>query len=187
MWSRPYLRVRSRRGRSRPFRLRPRACPATTQLCRSQPSRLCWCIPELCLHVAVLVDLTTGALNSFSVLPSPVPLCRRSSASSPRTGRSSHLLALSLPSRAPPRPRVLRHPLQLRLHPLLQSLTGAPLRPTAIAAVNQAPVSPLPVRPPNRIALGSSKDVGPILPGNPPSAGQNRPTSHRLPLHRASS
>jgi hypothetical protein len=43
------------------------------------------------------------------------------------------------------RPRVLRHPLQLHFHLLLQPLIGAPLRPTAIAITSQAPVSSLPV------------------------------------------
>jgi hypothetical protein len=57
----------------------------------STPAAWTWCcVPELRLHIAVLVDLTTGALNSFSVLPSPIPLCHRSSVSSPTIGRSSH-------------------------------------------------------------------------------------------------
>jgi hypothetical protein len=63
------------------------------------------CVPELRLHAAVLIDLTIGTLNSFPVLPSPVPLRHRSSASSSTTGRSSHLPALSLPPRAPPCPQ----------------------------------------------------------------------------------
>jgi hypothetical protein len=36
--------------------------------------------------------------------------------------------------------------------------------------------------PPNRLPLGSGKDVGPTFPGSPPSAGQKRPASRRLRL-----
>jgi hypothetical protein len=69
-----------------PISPRPRARPAIALLYRSLLSTLCrhqlppsatWtrcCIPEFRLHAAVLVDLTTGALNYFSVLPSPVSL-----------------------------------------------------------------------------------------------------------------
>jgi hypothetical protein len=83
--------------------------PATTVLCRSLPPRphLCQppssaartrrCLPKLCLHPAVLVALTTCALNHFPVLLSPVPLHRRSSTSSPTTNRFGHLPSPSLP------------------------------------------------------------------------------------------
>jgi hypothetical protein len=84
--------------------------------------------PKLRLHAMVLIDLTTGALNYISVLPSPVPLRRRSSMSSLTISHFGQLQTRSLPPRAPPRPRILRHPLQLRLHQLLWPLTSAPLR-----------------------------------------------------------
>jgi hypothetical protein len=83
-WSRLYLRARSSRGRSPPFRLHSRARPAIALLWRSLSSRLCWrqpppsatrtrcCIPELRLHAAVLVDHTTGAPPTAAHLqPSP--------------------------------------------------------------------------------------------------------------------
>jgi hypothetical protein len=43
---------------------------------------------------------------------------------------------------------------------------------TAITISSQALMSPLPVRPPNRFPLGSSKDVGPTFPSSPSSAGK---------------
>jgi hypothetical protein len=51
------------------------------------------CLPNLRLHPAVLVTLTTGALNHIPVLSSLIPLHRCSSASSPTTGRSDHFPA----------------------------------------------------------------------------------------------
>jgi hypothetical protein len=114
--------------------------PATTVLCRSLPPRPHWrqspssatwtrhCLPKLRLHPTVLVALTTGPLNHFPMLPSPVPLHRHSSTSSPTTDRSSHLPAPSLPPRAPLRPRVHQHHFNSGFPPLLRPRTGTPLR-----------------------------------------------------------
>jgi hypothetical protein len=60
--------------------------PATIVLCRSLPprphrcqppsfaARTRRCLPKLHLHPALLIALTTGALNHFPMLPSLVPL-----------------------------------------------------------------------------------------------------------------
>jgi hypothetical protein len=77
-------------------------------------------------------------------------------------------------------PRSTSAPFQLRI----STASPAPHRrsrmSTAITVASQAPVSPLPVRPPDRLPLGSGKDTGPTFPGNPPSANRNQPASRRL-------
>jgi hypothetical protein len=60
----------------------PSLCSAALCWCQSPLStaRTRCCIPRLCLHVVVLVDLTTDTLDYCSVLPSPVHLHRDPSA-----------------------------------------------------------------------------------------------------------
>jgi hypothetical protein len=187
-WSRLYLRSRSSRGRSPHFAFVHAHAPpslCSTALCRRHSVSASHLRPPPGLDVASPSFTFTPRCSSTTPLSpsttspcslSPVPLHRHSSASSLMTSRSGHLPAPSLPPRAPSHPRVLRHLLQLQLHPLLRPLTDAPLHPTTIAVASQAPVGPLPVWPPNRILLS------PTFPDSPSLTGRNQPASHRLPL-----
>jgi hypothetical protein len=98
-------------------------------------------------------------------------------------GHSGHLLAPSLPPRAPVYPGLHRHRFNSEFPPLLRPLTGAPLRRPPSPSQAKIWWAPSPSDPPpNRLPLGSGKDVGPTFPGSPPSAGQKRPASRRLRL-----
>jgi hypothetical protein len=107
----------------------------------------------------------------------------RSSVSSPTIG----LPVLPSPGPIPASasttpPRSTAAPFQFQISPTSPTPHQRSPTPTAIIVVSQPPMSPLPVRPPNRLSLGSDKDTGPTFPGSPSSVGQNRPASRRLRL-----
>jgi hypothetical protein len=68
-------------------------------------------------------------------------------------------------------PRITSTPFQLPISPASPSPHRCSPTPPAITVASQALVSPLPIRPPNRLPLAFRKDTGPTFPSSPPSAG----------------
>jgi hypothetical protein len=138
--------------------LHPRALPSCCGAHRPHHRR-----PQVLLHAPVACFPPPPFLCEFTDIrphrPSLSPIPTSASTTLPR----NTLAPISTP--APP----------ASLAPHRRSPT-----PTAIAITNQAPVSPLPIRHPNRFPISSGEDAGVTFPGSPPSIGRNRPASRRL-------